>query len=438
MNRSTRATDIPWLRDIPERWEVRPFRHLFRESNEVNGPKPVGPMLSISGYRGVEAKVYESASLVRDDSQLEAYRVVRPGQLAVNTMWLNYAGLGVSDLLGHMSPAYRAYWMSSDLDSRFAHHLLRSSAYVQGYTALLTGIRPNSLQMSRADLMAFPVLVPPIREQRAIGDYLDRETAQIDAFIAKNEELIAFLKERRSAAVTNAVTAGLGSATQTIPTQSPVLGRIPEHWDVLQLRHLLVGIDQGVSPQADAGLASEGQWGVLKSGCVNGGMFRPEEHKALPTDYPINPAIVVWPGDLLVNRASGSLPLLGSAGIVSPSPFKLILSDKTFRLLPNNRVHTEYLYWWLNSRSYREQIAATVSGADGLANNLPMATLRGFVMPLPPKIEQAEIARHLSVVTAAADRAIQAARRAISLARERRAALISAAVTGKIDVGVAA
>ncbi len=325
----------------------------------------------------------------------------------------------------------------AELEPRYLWYSLQSRwvrQQLQMQTTTSTGL--GNLTGSQLGEVELPGL--ELKLQRAIADYLDRETTQIDAFIAKNEELIAFLKERRSAAVTNAVTAGLGSATQTIPTQSPVLGRIPEHWDVLQLRHLLVGIDQGVSPQADAGLASEGQWGVLKSGCVNDGMFRPEEHKALPTDYPINPAIVVWPGDLLVNRASGSLPLLGSAGIVSPSPFKLILSDKTFRLLPNNRVHTEYLYWWLNSRSYREQIAATVSGADGLANNLPMATLRGFVMPLPPKIEQAEIARHLSVVTAAADRAIQAARRAISLARERRAALISAAVTGKIDVGVAA
>ena len=72
---------IPWIGEIPEGWGVEPFRRLFRESKEVNGSSPVGPMLSISGYRGVEEKIYESATLVRDDDQLENYRVVRPGQL---------------------------------------------------------------------------------------------------------------------------------------------------------------------------------------------------------------------------------------------------------------------------------------------------------------------------------------------------------------------
>lgn len=292
--------------------------------------------------------------------------------------------------------------------------------------------------LSAGSVRAIRVPKWPLREQRAIADYLDRETAQIDAFIAKNEELIALLEERHATAVMSAVTAGLDSAAEVKLSGSPWIGRVPEHWQVLQLRHLLSGIDQGVSPQADAGLAGEGQWGVLKSGCVNGGIFRPQEHKALPADFPIDPMIAVKAGDLLVNRASGSVSLLGSAGIVRANPFNLILSDKTFRLLPNRRMHAEYLYWWLNSRSYREQIAATVSGADGLANNLPMSTLRGFVMPLPTLSEQAEIVRHLNAVAASAGQAIQAARRAIDLARERRAALISAAVTGKIDLGVAA
>ena len=103
---------VEWLGEIPEHWEIAPFQGLFEMSPEKNGKSIVGEMLSISGYRGVEPKRYESDSQKRTTEQLADYRVVRKGQLAVNTMWLNYAGLGVSEFEGHMSPAYRAYVLS--------------------------------------------------------------------------------------------------------------------------------------------------------------------------------------------------------------------------------------------------------------------------------------------------------------------------------------
>jgi type I restriction enzyme S subunit len=190
---------VPWLGAVPVAWSVERFRHVFRESGEKIEAEVVGPMLSVSGYRGIEIKEYDDENRRRLDEELIGYRIVRPGQLVVNTMWLNYAGLGISEHEGHVSPAYRSYWIERDVDRRFIHHLMRSSIYVQGYTRLLTGIRPNSLQMSRDDLMDFPVLLPPADEQTAIAAFLDRETAKIDALVAEQERLIALLKEKRQA-----------------------------------------------------------------------------------------------------------------------------------------------------------------------------------------------------------------------------------------------
>lgn len=290
--------------------------------------------------------------------------------------------------------------------------------------------------MTSSAIKAAPMAVPPVPEQRAIADYLDRETTQIDAFIAKNEEVIALLSERRAAAITRAVTLGLDPTSES--REIEWFGAIPSHWEAMALRYLLRTIDQGVSPQAEGGLAEgTGQFGVLKSGCANGGIFRPTEHKLLPDGFEFDRALLVRPGDLLVNRASGSIPLLGSAALVTESRYQLILSDKTFRLTPNDRTTSEYLYWLLNSRIYREQVETSVSGADGLANNLPLSSLRRFVLPLPPTEEQTRIARHLAERTAQIDASIRTAERGIQLARERRAALISAAVAGTIDVGVA-
>ena len=127
-----------------------------------------------------------------------------------------------------------------------------------------------------------------------------------------------------------------------------------------------------------------------------------------------------------------------AAAMVTENPYQLILSDKTFRIWPSGRTSRHYLYWLLNSRLYREQVEACVSGAEGLANNLPMSRLRSFRLPFPPRAEQRKLIVFLERETSAISQAILTASRGIDLARERRAALISAAVTGKIDVGVSA
>ncbi len=170
---------------LPDDWLVERFRFLFRESKERNGDQPVGDMLSVSEYRGVVRREYEHEEQRRNDEELQNYRVVRPGQLAVNTMWLNHLGLGVSAYLGHVSPAYAVYDISDRLDTRFAHHLLRSQYYLKIYLRYLYGIRPNSFQIKSDDWNSIPVIVPPLRTQRAIADFLDRETARIDQLIEK-------------------------------------------------------------------------------------------------------------------------------------------------------------------------------------------------------------------------------------------------------------
>ena len=197
---------VEWLGMVPEGWDVTKFRFLFRESSEKIEQEIIGPMLSVSGYRGIEVKEYDDENKRRLEEDLIGYRIVRVGQLVVNTMWLNYAGLGVSDFEGHVSPAYRSYSISPDLNRRFCHHLLRSEIYVKGYTRLLTGVRPNSLQMSREDLMSFPVIVPKLEEQSAIASFLDNETSKIDALTTEAQHGIDLLQERRSALISAAVT----------------------------------------------------------------------------------------------------------------------------------------------------------------------------------------------------------------------------------------
>src|SRR5690606_3756585 len=142
----------------------------------------------------------------RSDEELKTYRVVRPGQLAVNTMWLNHLGLGVSEHLGHVSPAYADDEILPELDKRFDHHLFRSQYYLRIYLRYLYGIRPNSFQIKSDDWNSIPVIVPPREDQKAIADFLDRETARIDQLIEKKQRLVTVVKDVRFAVISQAVT----------------------------------------------------------------------------------------------------------------------------------------------------------------------------------------------------------------------------------------
>ncbi|KPQ27407.1 MAG: type I restriction enzyme, S subunit [Marinobacter excellens HL-55] len=425
---------VEWLGIIPRHWRIDKFRYVFTESDEKIEGNVVGEMLSVSGYRGIEVKNYDDENKRRTEEELQGYRVVRPGQLVVNTMWLNYAGLGVSDYEGHVSPAYRSYWIAIDVDLRFIHHLMRSSIYVQGYTQLLTGIRPNSLQMSRDDLMGFPVVLAPRAEQIQIARFLDHETAKIDALIREQERLIELLQENRQASISHAVTKGLDPDVPMKDSGVEWLGEVPAHWRVVQVRHLLRKIEQGKSPECESRAAVGDEWGVLKTGCVNGGIYRSSEHKALPAHINPHSEYEVKEGDLLMSRASGSKDLIGAVAYVEKTPSRLLLSDKVFRLKLEPGVHSQHFALLMGAQHVRAQIELAINGAEGLANNITKESIKSFVVALPAYEEQQDIFKYLSIQTHKFSELSEQLLAALSVLKERRAALISFAVTGKIDV----
>jgi type I restriction enzyme S subunit len=146
------------------------------------------------------------------------------------------------------------------------------------------------------------------------------------------------------------------------------------------------------------------------------------------------PEYEVHVGDVLMSRASGSPELVGSTALVKSTRDKLMLSDKIFRLHFEQRTEPEFFVATLNSRLLRSQIERALSGGNGLANNLPQASLREFFLAVPPNQEQQGVCDYLEIELAKFDTLTTEAQRAIDLLQELRIALISAAVTGQIDV----
>jgi len=136
----------------------------------------------------------------------------------------------------------------------------------------------------------------------------------------------------------------------------------------------------------------------------------------------------------LMSRASGSPELVGSTALLGQVRERLMLSDKIFRIHLEEKVSSQFFVWVMNAQFMRSQIEQALSGGNGLANNLPQSSLLAFWLAIPPEHEQGAIAELVNELTGQIDELIAEGDVAVELLQERRSALISAAVTGKIDV----
>ncbi|MBS1138751.1 MAG: hypothetical protein H6R13_204 [Proteobacteria bacterium] len=209
----------------------------------------------------------------------------------------------------------------------FLHWALQSAEVHDYYSTAATGISRYALSIN--DLGMTPLRVPCLSEQIRIANFLDGKTVRIDALIAEKEKLQSTLEEWRSAEFARICFGGVSATESTGNAWIPVL---PAGWRCARLKHLIAGIEQGWSPECEARLTDDDEWGVLKAGAANGGIYRETEHKALPASLAPLPELEVKPGDVLVTRASGSADLVGSFAYVYQTRPHLMLSDKNFRL----------------------------------------------------------------------------------------------------------
>jgi type I restriction enzyme S subunit len=212
------------------------------------------------------------------------------------------------------------------------------------------------------------------------------------------------------------------------------LGDVPEHWEVKALKHSITKIEQGWSPQCESGPAGENEWGVLKVGCGNRDGFDATEQKALPLDVVPLPEYEIKSGDILMSR--GNTPeLVGMATFVKQVRPRLLLSDLLYRFQGKHELaDSEFLVLSLRSPNLRFQIEREATGTSASMKKIGQGTIRELVVALPPLEEQMAITAFAKSETAKLDALSAEAQKAIDLLQERRTALISAAVTGQIDV----
>ncbi|WP_322065644.1 restriction endonuclease subunit S [Burkholderia ubonensis] len=276
---------------------------------------------------------------------------------------------------------------------------------------------------------------PPLEEQSAISAFLNRETYKIHELIAEQEKLLALLAEKRQATISHAVTRGLNPDAPSKDSGVSWLGEVPAHWSLLRIKWVITSIEQGWSPQCENFPVEDAQeWGVMKVGCVNGGVFDASENKKLPLELAPIPAYSLRKGDLLISRAN-TRELVGSSAVV-PNDFEnLLLCDKLYRIRTNREVCIpDFLAAFLSIPAARAQIELEATGASSSMLNIAQSVILELSVPLPDTTEQLTILEFICAETNRLDALKVEAERAIGLLKERRSALIAAAVTGKIDV----
>ncbi|WP_338672200.1 restriction endonuclease subunit S [Streptomyces sp. SCSIO 30461] len=402
---------VPWLGRVPTGWKTKPLWSMFERIKDVDHPEE--QMLSVFREFGVVAKDSRD-NLNKTAENRSIYQLVHPGWLVANRMKAWQGSVGISSLRGIVSGHYICFAPRHSEDNRYLNWLLRSTAYTNGYGLLSRGVRIGQAEIDNDQLRLMPILLPSTQEQRVIADYLDRETARIDTLIEEQRRLIEMLSERRVATV--AETLDGYERTQ--------VRRLVDHDRPMTYGILQCGepVDGGVVYIGPSDIQGEGQ--------------SPDRDALRTTTPEIASAYkrsVLKGGDVVVSIG----PAYGKVAVVSDDLAGANLTQDTVRVaLRPDLVDTRFFVWALLSRQTAEYWDYQIMGAT--FRRLNLGTLARTPIPLPAIHEQRRIAAYLDEQTAKIDTLIAEAERFIELSRERRSALITAAVTGQIDVREAA
>jgi type I restriction enzyme S subunit len=440
---------VEWLGEVPAHWEKLKLSRISRE--KCDGP--FGSAIKSEHYRDSGVRVIRLQNIKknsfngRDAAYIDAnyyYREISRSDVVGGDLLV--AGLGDdNNVVGRacVAPYSVAPAMVKADCFRFR---LDDARVLPGFLAYQlsagaeadAGLLSTGSTRSRIPLSAMGtrvVALPPRDEQAKVSAFLDHETARIDALVEQQQRLIELLKEKRQAVISHAVTKGLEPGVPMKESGVEWLGKVPAHWGITRVKHIVRTVEQGWSPQCEnSPVESESEWGVLKVGCVNHGRFVSQENKKLPADLSPRLDLSIKADDVLISRAN-TRELVGSCAVPTVSYPNLMLSDKLFRLrLRETVADPRFFAFFMGAPQTRQQIELEATGASSSMLNIGQSTVLEMPFPCPPLEEQAKIRDEIIKQTwSLLDLAGQALQLQKSL-EERRSALISAAVTGKIDV----
>ncbi|MFN5744527.1 MAG: restriction endonuclease subunit S [Methylococcaceae bacterium] len=437
-NRYTKYKDsgVEWLGEVPEGWEIKPLKRACRvfpsnvDKKSYEGELPVQLCNYTDVYHNekiVAGMDFMSATAKPD--QIDKF-TLRAGDTIITKDSETSDDIAIAAYVPEDMPGvicgYHLSMVRPDggIHGAFMKRLFDSWYAKARFNVLANGLTRVGLGQYALDNIKLPF--PPATEQQAIATFLDRETAKIDALVAEQENLIALLKEKRQAVTSHAVTKGLDPTVPMKDSGIEWLGEVPAHWSYGALRRVASRIVVGIAEAATHAYVDVGI-PILRSTNIRAG-------RIIGDILYIDSLFAGERESKLINSKDLLTVRTGNAGVTAVVPPSLDRCQCFTMLIttPTQDANSEYLCYWMNSDP-----AQTYFGLEGWGTaqtNISVPILKDLPVPIPPKIEQESIVAFLDRETTKLDDLTTEAQHTIDLLKERRSALISAAVTGKIDV----
>ena len=419
-----KRTDLKWLGGIPHDWNLVKLKHLF---SLVKRPvRPGDEIVTCFRDGTVTLRSKKRTEGFTNAVQEIGYQGIRAGDLVIHAMDAFAGAVGVSDSDGKSSPVYSTCVpISNDIAlPEYYGQLLRSMALSGFVTSLAKGIRERSTDFRWADAGEVFLPAPSKTEQTKIARFLNHETAKIDTLIHEQKRLIELLKEKRQAVISHAVTKGLDPDVPMKDSGVEWLGEVPAHWACMSFRYatrILRG-KFGHRPRNDPALY-DGAYPFIQTGDVARAEKYISEFKQTLNEKGAAVSASFPSGTLVMAIAAN----IGDTAILG---FEAYAPDSVVGFQPRQDITLEFLKYSLDSSIQELEKTSTQSTQA----NLNIDRVGGVKGVFPPEDEQTKIVSFLDKMCEQFSILEKQATKSIALMVERRSALISAAVTGKIDV----
>lgn len=423
---------VEWLGAIPNHWKTVSISRLFSRIKRTGYTEK--ELLSVYRDYGVIPKSSRDDNNNKPSEDLSPYQLVQPNDLVMNKMKAWQGSIAISEYEGIVSPAYFVYQPNKSLfelaHPKYVHYLLRNPIYVTQYLSRSKGIRVNQWDLDPDEFRNIELLLPGKIEQEKIYSFLDHETAKIDNLIEKQQQLIELLKEKRQAVISRAVTKGLNPDVPMKESGVEWLGEVPEHWAIKPLRYL-GDCQNGINIGAEAFGSG---FPFISYGDAYKNRVLPDNGSGLvQSTAEDRRKYSLLRGDVLFTRTSETIEEIGFASACIKSIENSCFAGFLIRFRPkSSELCIEYSKYYFSNQLLR--IFFTKEMNLITRASLSQDLLKTMPVVIPPVDEQIKIAELLDNISEKFDQLQLLGEEQIKYLQERRTALISAAVTGKIDV----
>lgn len=420
-------SEAEWIGQLPSEWDLKRGKYVFSEINERSDSGDE-QLLSVSEYYGVKPRqdVTEEGEFLSRAESLVGYKKCQVNDLAMNIMLAWKTGLGVSQYEGIISPAYAVFRFELSVAvPAYMHYLLRTEMYSGHFKTLSTGVIDSRLRLYPETFSTIEIVLPSIEEQRTIAAFLDYETARIDQLIAKQQQLIELLKEKRQAVISHAVTKGLNPNAPMKDSGVEWLGQVPEHWVVMPIRHLSSFVGTGGTPKDPTSFTEDKDILWFSPGDFNGDLLIDKSSKCVTKSSVINNDVKIYSQNSVLIVGIGA-----TLGKVAVCQHEFSCNQQINIVTPNSLMCKYFMAYSLIAQTEQMKQISNAS-TIGIMNQEKTKNIR---VAMPSLEEQNEIVYYLKNKLDGFSKMMDRSSKAINLLQERRTALISAAVTGKIDL----